>query len=206
MIQEDLFDTQRQMENRASWKGFFRYYANKDRQAQQGEAGYHKPHLNVIRGAIPATAKEVQSWVQAHQGEGKQYAGRTHTALPFVSALDSDHVAFTGLFFAFNAVTAGHDLRKMNIEVGKQIHEEVWASQLRNENPDLFERIFSESVQAGGQMWQRLRAMRRKTQNREDVPEDPCTEEELTTRQAEESHETQWSEEELEAVSTLDRL
>jgi DNA-directed RNA polymerase len=171
----DLFEQQQKLENEALNFGIDRYFRNKNRLEDQGEAGAHNPHKRLIEDAVAPVAQNIREWLDQYNGKGR---GRKPEALRFLNAMEPERVAVIGLWAAFSAVASQSDLRSAQIKIGEQITEDIWLSTLETQDPKAFEKIKDIALRNEERKDSRSNAVN-KMAKKQNLPSQEAVEEEL---------------------------
>jgi DNA-directed RNA polymerase len=138
-----MLEVQHGLEQEMLQRGSARYFRNKERLLEGEDAGAHAPHTKLIEQALPKVSQAITKWVVDHRSvEGR---GKRPVALAILEVLDPDLLAAIGLLHSFNIVARGGDVRKACWTIGGAVEDELWASDLAEKDPKLFERLVRRS-------------------------------------------------------------
>ena len=116
--------------------GAERHHKTNEQLRSNGLLDYASSRL--LNRSLTCVSTRITNDVAENNREGN---GRTAQWVLPCSTLDPDLLAYIGLNVAFTGVSAGWDVRRISKAIGSAIEMEIWASDLRTQNPKLFDRI-----------------------------------------------------------------
>lgn len=133
-----LLDTH--LADRAFSLGTSRVARNQARYTKQGNLS--EGQRTVLSEAYPRVVEGVRLWIEHEEAKGR---GRPSSAIAALQALGPERVAYAGLLGAFNCMHRLSDLRKVVRTIGSLVELELWGSDLRKTNPELYQRVFKKA-------------------------------------------------------------
>jgi DNA-directed RNA polymerase len=138
-----IVEVQQALEQEMLQRGSLRYFRERERLIEGDDAAAHKPHKKLLEDALPQVSQAISKWIADHRSvEGR---GKRPVALAILELVDPDLLAAIALTRCFNVTSGRGDVRKACVQIGTAVEAELWASDLAERDPKLFERVVRRS-------------------------------------------------------------
>lgn len=147
-------EAQLALENVSMTEGYNRYVRSQSRLEQDQGYAATSSVSQVIKGAIPEVALDIESYLKA------DYKGRHPDGLSYLKDLETPLLSYIALSCVFNSIGRQSTLLQTCVEAGRFVENELWAKALKAHDKTLYERLVSRVLKTHGNIVYRKKAIR----------------------------------------------